>query len=134
MTLLVVEQLHGGGELHLGLVEQAGGVAVEDLRVALLEGGDGDSPGCQAAVAPKRMPYQFMVGEGFAVVVPEGVELAGGAVFLAVAGELLDVFEHDGLVGVDLAVVVDGGRNPRFDAGVRCTAGRMLAKPLGAGE
>ncbi len=59
-----------------------------------------------------------LISERFAVVVPKGVELAGGAHALAFAGELLDIFEGELLVGVDLAVVVDGGRNPGLEARV----------------
>ena len=116
--LALVEQLHGGGEFHLRLVEQAGGIAVEDLGVALLEGRDAGLAGLPGGGGAEEDAVPVHVGERLAVVVPERVELAGGAVFLAVAGELLDVFEHHGLVGIDLAVVVDRRRNPRFDTGV----------------
>ncbi len=64
------------------------------------------------------MPKAVVGGEGFAVVVPDGVELAGGAQLHAFAGEALDVGEGVVPVGVDAGPVVDPGCDPGFDAGV----------------
>ena len=76
------------------------------------------SPFCHAAAAPKTMPYQSMFVEAFAVVVPDGVQLAVAAETLAVAGELLNVIEAVDVVGVDAAPVVDAGGDPGLKAGV----------------
>ena len=76
------------------------------------------SPCCHAASAPKRMPYQLPLTRRFAIVVPDGVELAGRAELLAVAGELLNVVEAVVVVGIDARPVVDAGSDPGLKAGV----------------
>jgi hypothetical protein len=88
---LVFEDGVGGHEFELGLVERAGGVAVEDLGVALLEVVDGGFAGLPCGGGAEEDAVPVLVDEAFAVVVPDGVELAGCAEALAVAGELLDV-------------------------------------------
>ena len=52
------------------------------------------------------------VEEGLAVVVPDGVELAGGSELLALRGELLDVGQGVVPVGIDAGPVVDAGGDP----------------------
>ena len=111
-------KVHGGHELLLGLVDFAGCVAVEDGAEGLLEGGDEGLAGLPGGGGSEEKAVPVLVGEGFAVVVPKGVELAGGPGALAREGELLDVGEAEVEVGVDLAVVVDGGGDPGFDSGV----------------
>ena len=55
----------------------AGGVAVEDLGVALLEGFDGGFAGLPGGGGAEEDAVPILVEEAFAVVVPDGVELAG---------------------------------------------------------
>ena len=93
-------------------------VAVEDGAVGGFVGGDGGFAGLPGSGCSEEDAVPVVVGEGFAVVVPEGVELAGGPGALAGEGELLDVGEAEVVVGVDLAVIVDGGGDPCFDASV----------------
>ena len=89
-------------------------------RVALLERGIsiGGLAGLPCGGGAEEDAVPVLVEEAFAVVVPDGVELAGRAELLAVAGELLDVVEAEVVVGVDDAEVVDAGRDPGLEAGV----------------
>ena len=112
------EKVHGRGEFGLSLVDFAGGVAVEDGSEGLLEGGDGRLTCLPGGCRSEEDAVPVLVSEGFAIVVPEGVELAAGTKALAVAGKLLDVGEAEIVVRVDLAVVVDGRGDPGFDSRV----------------
>ena len=108
----VFEERVGGHHLFLGFVDLAGQVAVEDGAVGGLEGGDGGFALVPCGFGSEEDAVPVVVGEGFAVVVPDGVELAGGAELLAVAGELLDVGEGVVPVGIDAGPVVDAGGDP----------------------
>ena len=110
---LIFEDGVGGHQLDLRLVERAGGVAVEDLRVALLEGLDGGLAGLPGGGCAEEDAVPVLVDEALAIVVPDGVELAGCAQALAVAGELLNVVEREIVVRVDEAEVVDARARPR---------------------
>jgi hypothetical protein len=81
----------GGHQLFLGFVELSGGVGVEGCSVAGLEVGDGSFALMPGGLGSEEDAVPVVVGEGFAVVVPQGVELALDAKLLAVEGELLDV-------------------------------------------
>ncbi len=129
---LVFEEVVGGHELELGLVELAGLVVVEDLGVGLLELGDGGLAVLPGGGGAEEDAVPILVEEAFAVVVPDGVEGAGGAEALAVADELLDVEQGEGVVGVDLAVVVDAGGDPGLEAGVG-EGGEELVVAVGLG-
>ncbi len=129
---LVLEDGVGGHQLELGLVERAAAVAVEDLGVGLLELGDGGVAVLPAGGGAEEDAVPVLVDEALAVVVPDGVEDAGRAEALAVADEPLDVFEGEGVVGVDLAVVVDAGGDPGLEAGVG-EGGEELVVAVGLG-
>ncbi len=83
-----------------------------------LEGGDGGFALVPCGFGTEEDAVPVVVGEGFAVVVPDGVELAGGSEFLAVVGELLDVGEGVVPVGIDAGPVVDAGGDPGLEVGV----------------
>ena len=108
----------GSHELDLGFVELAGAVAVEDLCKGLLELRDRAFAGLPGGGSSEEDSVPVVGGEGFTVVVPNGVELAGGADFLAVAGELLDVEQAVVVVGVDAGPVVNARGDPGLKAGV----------------
>ncbi len=97
----VVEELVGGHEFALGFVDFAGEVSVEDCGVGGLECGDGGFAFVPGGFGPEEDAVPVGAGDGFSVVVPDGVELSGGSQGFALSGELLDVGEGVVPVGID---------------------------------
>ena len=78
----------------------------------------GLSPGCHGGHRAKQHAVPVHVEEAFAIVVPDGVDAAGGAQPLPVANKALDVPERGFGNGKDLVPVGVARRHPGLNAGL----------------
>jgi len=108
----------GEGEFGLGLFEFAGGVAEEEAGEGVAVGRGGGEAGLPACGGTEDDAEPILVEEAFAIVVPDGVEDAGGAEALAGFDEAGDVVEGIVAERVDEAPVGVAGGDPGFNAGL----------------
>ena len=91
---------------------------MEAFAVRGLEGGDRGLAFVPRGFGAKEDAVPVVVGKSFTIVIPDGVELAGGAELLTLRSELLDIRKALVVVGIDARPVIDTGGDPGLDMSV----------------
>jgi hypothetical protein len=112
------KNLNSGHDFFLSLIDLSGQVAMEACAVRRLEARERGLPFVPRGFGAEEDAVPVVVGKSFPIVIPDGVELAGGPELLTLRGELLDVCKALVVVGIDARPVIDAGGDPGLDMSV----------------